>query len=1154
MSENRQSTGLSEDALSYSAVQGKLQRSVLILKYCIAAGILCLVTATVLFEYNSFRDSELNAGIADLVNLAGRQRMLSQRLGRLLELANTNDLDSEIRKEELQEARLRLAVEAEQLRGRINQFTPFLKNSLQRTLQDCNSLRSEILFQSDPQQINNQPTNANSTAIRRDVQLKIDRFLPEMETIVYAIVKHHADLIDKEKRRESASLIITSLLLIACFIPVTITSLRGLQGSVNALGKITQEKNRLAVIAEQTSNAVIVTDPKGLIEWVNAGFTRITEYTLEEVVGRKPGDLLQYEKTDPSAVQVLRGAIQQHKPANCQIQNISKSRREYWLEVNLTPLLDEKGVLNGFMAVETDITALKTNEHRLNEEKAFLNSILDSINSCIAIVSSAGELIASNSRWTEFYKSQDTKTNDSSVELVARNLVAFAHASDQETSCKLLSGVQNLLDGKSAYFEYEYSVPVAGQIRWFRLIASPCKRNNMTHAVIATEDITERIMDQKRIQAASDRANAIFEGSNDAFMLVRDGHFIDCNQKTLDLFGIKTKEAIITMHPSTFSPTRQPCGRMSADLANHRMQEASRLGSVCFEWIHQRIDGTTFPAEVLLSSIKLEGEMLLLASVRDISARKETLRYLEMYRSIVDRHAIVAETDTTGKILFANEQFCRISGFSHDEIIGSNHRILNSGLHPLSFWRDLFKTVANDETWHGEICNRSKDGSLYWVDTTIAALKNHDGKVRGYFAVRHDITALKRAREEAQAASETKSQFLANMSHEIRTPMTAILGFADLLADEVDKPGIKRECVEYVSTIKRNGEHLLCIINDILDISKIESGKMQVELITASPIQIIEEVMSLMRVKAIEKGINLISTLKDTIPLSIQSDPTRIRQILVNLVGNAIKFTDRGEVVLEVSYTDSSKPQLKFLVQDTGIGMTTEQVSRLFSAFSQADASTSRRFGGSGLGLQISKRLAQMLGGDISVTSVYQQGSKFEFTLNLDLKTTSFRSMNEISVGEIARRATNSKSSFEKSLEGVRILLAEDGIDNQRLISFHLKRAGAVVTIAENGRQAFDLLTIRNVNQETLALPSPFDLLLTDMQMPEMDGYSLARSLRAMGSTLPIIALTAHAMADDTKKCLDAGCNEHATKPIVAPQLIDVCRRWVDIRKEHSAL
>jgi CheY-like chemotaxis protein len=162
--------------------------------------------------------------------------------------------------------------------------------------------------------------------------------------------------------------------------------------------------------------------------------------------------------------------------------------------------------------------------------------------------------------------------------------------------------------------------------------------------------------------------------------------------------------------------------------------------------------------------------------------------------------------------------------------------------------------------------------------------------------------------------------------------------------------------------------------------------------------------------------------------------------------------------------------------------------------------------------------------------------------------------MHEISVGEIARRATNSKSSFEKPLEGVRILLAEDGRDNQRLISFHLKRAGAVVTIAENGRQAFDLLTMRNVNQETLALPSPFDLLLTDMQMPEMDGYSLARSLRAMGSTLPIIALTAHAMADDAKKCLDAGCDEHATKPIVAPQLIDVCRRWVDIRKEHSAL
>ncbi|MCU0718928.1 MAG: ATP-binding protein, partial [Pirellula sp.] len=529
---------------------------------------------------------------------------------------------------------------------------------------------------------------------------------------------------------------------------------------------------------------------------------------------------------------------------------------------------------------------------------------------------------------------------------------------------------------------------------------------------------------------------------------------------------------------------------------------------------------------------------------RDISDRKETLRYLEMYRSIVDRHAIVAETDVAGNILYANDQFCVISGYSRQELLNQNHRILNSGHHSKRFWSEMFKTVANNKTWQGEVCNRAKDGTLYWVDTTIAPLINHDGKIRGYFAIRHDITALKNAKAEAQAASDAKSQFLANMSHEIRTPMTAILGYADLLADEVANPEEPQRCIEYVNTIKRNGEHLLTIINDVLDISKIEANLMEVESIGTNPSQIIKEVMNLMQVKANERGIHFYGNIHESIPSAIRSDPTRIRQILMNLIGNAIKFTEKGEVSLDVSFSSEPLPHISFVVRDTGIGMTPQQIDGLFSTFYQADASMTRRFGGSGLGLQISKRLALMLGGDLTVQSAFGIGSQFVFILPVSEIGTKSPTDTSESAPDSPTTVTSKGEAGNKPLLGVRILLAEDGVDNQKLIAFHLSKAGADVTIAQNGKEAVQSLTIDGTLDGPLTMPYPFDLLLTDMQMPEMDGYTATKLLRSKDCGLPIIALTANAMLSDVQMCINAGCNEHVSKPVNRKQLIEICVQW----------
>lgn len=386
---------------------------------------------------------------------------------------------------------------------------------------------------------------------------------------------------------------------------------------------------------------------------------------------------------------------------------------------------------------------------------------------------------------------------------------------------------------------------------------------------------------------------------------------------------------------------------------------------------------------------------------------------------------------------------------------------------------------------------------------------------------------LTEARVVAETANKAKSEFLSTITHEIRSPMTAVIGYADLLLE----PGVTDEQRrDHVSRIRRSGEHLLGVINDLLDASKIEAGAMTIESVPCSVRQIVDDVKSMAETKVKAAGISLNIEIAQSVPGMIASDPLRLRQVLMNLASNAVKFTKQGSVTIRADLADESTLRLR--VEDTGIGMSPEEVDKLFKPFSQADSSTSRRFGGTGLGLTISRNLARLMGGNITVESRPGEGSTFTATVRF------------LPCGSVATIAAAAKRNV--SLSGLRVLLVDDSEDNRKLIAHFLKGAGAEVFLANDGQQAIDSI------KETMARGGRFHVVLMDMQMPVCDGYEAARRARDIGYLGSIVALTAHSMAEERGKCIAAGCDDFINKPIERTKLCSTVLNWA--HREHNEL
>lgn len=612
------------------------------------------------------------------------------------------------------------------------------------------------------------------------------------------------------------------------------------------------------------------------------------------------------------------------------------------------------------------------------------------------------------------------------------------------------------------------------------------------------------------------------------------------------IFGYKAEEAM-GKNINIFMP--EPYSKEHDGYIHSYLQTGmAKMIGIGREVYGKRKDGSVFPMYLAVNRVSSENQVSFVGIVQDITEQKEIDKVLHTSQAIYSEifnnspDAIFLLDVMPGerfRIVMVNPINYNLTGLAPEKTFG---RMLDEFIPPEMYpsvkqnYLDCIKAGKQTEYNESVVIN----GEDYVFHTTLTPIKNSHEEVVRILGVSRDITErdkaeaeLKQAKNEAEFANKAKSNFLAVMSHEIRTPMNAIIGMADLLSDTK----LSKEQEEYVEIFQKSGEHLLGLINDILDLSKIESGHMDMENINFDLTKVAQKALDIMDVKAKSKKIGLEYEIAEDVPISLQGDPNRLSQILLNLIGNAIKFTHHGKVSLLIKKKsqEEEKVELLFEVKDTGIGIPANRIESIFNVFTQVDSSTTRQYGGTGLGLTISQKLAELMDGKIWVESKVGKGSSFFFTINLRQSEKPVES--EI-INPIQAEQKHEEQHHGKKEK--KILVVDDSEDNRQLIRLYLKRSPYQLDIAENGEEAIE----KYKNKK-------YDLILMDIQMPVMDGYRATAIIRDLEheqgqNPTPIIALTAHAFKEDEERSMSAGCTGHLTKPIKKATLIDMIEKHID--------
>lgn len=912
-------------------------------------------------------------------------------------------------------------------------------------------------------------------------------------------------------------------------------------------------------ILNSANYAIISTTPEGVITTFNATAERLLGYTAEEVVGKITADVLH----DPQEIahyaeelsrelgravapgfEVFVAKARLGVPDEREWTYIRKDGGRLNVLLSVTALKDEYRQITGVLGIAGDITERK----RVEEAAARLASIVESSDDAIVGESLDGIILSWNQGAERIY-------GYAASEVIGRCIYALTPPDLIDETVYIMSKIK-----KGERVEHFETVRLTKDRRFINVSLAISPIRNAAGKIIGASSISRDITERKRVDEQLRKLSRAVEQSPVSVVITDPQGTIEyVNPKFTEVTGYSAREAI----------GKNPRILKSGEKSPEEYRELWETITSGREWRgvfhNKKKSGELYWESASISPIKNpRGKITHFIAIKeDITVLKqaqEDLAKLSLVASKTDNTVII--TDGDGLIEWVNEGFVRLTGYTLGEVIGQKPgQILQGPLSDPVTVKRIGALLRAKKAFTEEIINYHKNGNAYWVSMNITPIFDDAGELVRFISIESDVTerknfekVLQQAKEAADSANQAKSEFLASMSHEIRTPMNAIIGMAELLWETELTPEQRR----YVHVFRSAGETLLNLINDILDLSKVEAGQIQLEAVAFDLTQLLDKTCEVMAMRADEKGLELACRIAPGVPADLVGDPMRLRQILVNLIGNAIKFTEKGEVVLEVRPAEVglsggaaphlAKTVLQFTVRDTGIGIPAEKLDTIFDKFSQADASITRKYGGTGLGLTISRRLAELMNGQMWVESEFGKGSTFAFTAQFEVPAQPLAGEEPLEVRKgrgAAESPPEAPSPAPAGLRPLNVLLVEDSATNRFLIQAYLKHTPCRLDTAENGQIAVEKVTAGH-----------YDLVLMDMQMPIMDGYTATRKIRQWESEkgvrpIPIIALTAYALTEDAQKSLDAGCNAHLAKPVKKADLLAAMNRYAGGEAAH---
>ena len=868
---------------------------------------------------------------------------------------------------------------------------------------------------------------------------------------------------------------------------------------------------------------------------INETFLQRIGFSREEVIGKTAAELgivFSFEQN----INIDNELKAKDKIDNYEVTvHVKNGQQLYALFSSETLSLNDKKYR---LSVMLDISALKEAENRLKESEAKYRLLIENSSDLIWNLTREGVFTYVSPSWKRV-------TGYDPEEVIGKSIRDSIHPDDLAIC---FDYINRTISEKKIFPNVEYrSRHADGEWHWHAAASAPVLSDNgeFISLVGVSRDNQEQKMAAIRLMESDARNRILFMESPDAYLILENGIIVECNRATEKMLDRK-KDDIIGKHVVDLSPEKQPDGRNSMESATEKIKTAYELGMTSFEWLHQKQDGSCFPVEVSLAVLLLDGKNVLFVAWRDITKRKMIEATLaEEQRRLTD---IIKGTNIgtwewnikTGVFVF-NERWAEILGYRKDELEPFTIQDWNRFCHPDD--RKVNDSILQKhylgeiDFYEHELRMQHKNGQWVWVVERGRVHKwDDDGRPMLMSGTHEDTTARKLSEQalqeanhrlneavikantlakEAEAANIAKSNFLANMSHEIRTPMNATLGFLYLL----ENTEINSEQAEYIQTMKDSTDTLLMIINDILDVSKIEAGKMELEIIPFNLRACLESAVTFFAAKAQEKNLQFNLLIHAGVPQYVAGDPTKLKQVVTNLVGNAIKFTSQGEILVEVKLETKKDAtyQIIFSVQDTGIGMSAETIGKLFRPFSQADNSSTRKYGGTGLGLAICKAIIDMMDGEIRVNSTLGKGSQFII---------------RVPMGVVENY--DSQPTVDYSLlKGKRIMVVDGNTTNREIVKIYLQEIGCMVEESANASIAVPKLV--------QAGNASYSAVLIDYDISDMNGFELSAVLKAISQTenIPLILLTSAAIKGEAKKAREKGFSGYLSKPFLRNELLD---------------